>query len=193
MRLKLHTSILLLTALLGACQHKPAKPKVEPVKDTLQPKPDPVEARFSQGEVVDFWMSETLSWRLTSQNLRQDRESDRVAAKPVDLVAYDKNGSVSAHVISDSGSMDRNMRFFRAWGHVVASNKGGMELRADSIIFDKDADRIHTASRVRVKTENGDVLTGRGFRSDAYLNRWEILSDIRGSFQDLNTLPFGHP
>jgi len=184
---------MLLAALLGSCQHQPPPSRADAVPDTVPTGSDHVEARFTEGQVVDFWMSETLSWTLTSRNLRQDRESDRVWALPVDLVAYDKAGGVNAHVTSDSGAMDRSMRFFRAWGHVVASNKGGMELRADSILFDKESDRIHTASRVRVKTESGDVLTGRGFRSDAYLNRWEILSDVRGSIQDLNSLPFGRP
>jgi hypothetical protein len=68
-----------------------------------------------------------------------------------------------------------------------------MELETDSIIFDKESDRIHTNARVRVKTENGDILTGKGFRSDAYLNRWEILSDIRGQFKDLGSFPFLPP
>jgi LPS export ABC transporter protein LptC len=188
-------SILVLASALGACKKPPAKQHAEaPVDSSSEPNhSDRVEATFTEGQTVDFWMSDTLAWRLRSKTLRQDPESDRVWAKPVDLVAYNKNGTVNAHVTSDSGAMDKAMRFFRAWGHVVAGSKKGMELRADSIIFDKESNQIHTASRVRVKTESGDVLTGRGFRSDANLNNWEILSDVRGSIQDLGSLPFKLP
>lgn len=185
-------STLVLALALGACKSRPAKPRGGAPDDSVLP-PGRVEATFTEGELVDFWMSDTLGWTLRSQTLRQDQESDRVWSRPVDLVAYSKSGATIAHVTADSGAMDRAMRFFRAWGHVVASNKGGMELRADSIIFDKEANQIHTASRVRVKTESGDILTGRGFRSDASLNSWEILSDVRGSIQDLGSLPFGRP
>jgi LPS export ABC transporter protein LptC len=122
--------------------------------------------------------------------LREEPVSQKVWAKPVDLLAYDQNGIPVAHVLADSGVMDRGMRFFRARGHVVGTNHGGMELRTDSIVFDKESDRIFTSAHVRVRTEAGDVLTGMGFRSDAYLNRWEILSNVRGEFRDLGQFPF---
>lgn len=193
MRRKALLTIVVLAFALGACKHSPAKPHGDAPKDTLPPPPGRVEATFTQGQEVDFWMSDTFAWKLRSRSLRQDQESERVWARPVDLTAFGKSGDINAHVVADSGAMDRAMRYFRAWGHVVAGNKRGMELQADSIIFDKESNQIHTASRVRVKTENGDVLTGRGFRSDANLNSWEILSDVRGSIQDLGALPFGKP
>lgn len=193
MRRKAFLSTLVLALALGACNKSSAKRSVRPAADSTPVAPSRVEATFTKGQVVDFWMSDTLAWKLRSQSLRQDQESERVWAKPVDLVAFNKNGSTNAHVTSDSGAMDKAMRYFRAWGHVVASSQRGMELQADSIIFDKESNQIHTASRVRVKTESGDVLTGRGFRSDANLNSWEILSDVRGSIKDLGSLPFGRP
>jgi LPS export ABC transporter protein LptC len=149
-----------------------------------------VDAVFRDGARVDFWQLDTLTWRLVTRTLRQDPGTQRIWSRPVDLAAYDRKGKVSARVVADSGTMDRGMRFFRARGHVVGSNQGGMELRTDSIVFDKESDRISTSARVRVKTESGDVLTGTGFRSDAYLNRWEILSDVHGEIRDLNSIPF---
>ena len=182
-------------ALLGCSKPAPAPARKAPPNPTpatiAETAPKTVQAVFRGGSIVDFWTSDTLAWKLKTQSLRQDPRTERVWTKPVDLVAYDPKGGVVARILADSGTMDRGMRFFRAWGHVVGSNQGGMELKTDSIVFDKESDRIHTSAAVRVKTETGDVLTGKGFRSDAYLNRWEILSDVKGQIRDLSSFPFG--
>ena len=180
------------TILVGCTKPAPpaAKTKAAPKPET-DSVPKAVQAVFRGGAVVDFWMAETLAWKLNTLSLRQDPRTERVWTRPVDLMAFDHDEEIVARVKADSGTMDRGMRFFRAWGHVVGSNNGGMELRTESIVFDKESDRIYTAARVRVKTETGDILTGRGFRSDAYLNRWEILSDVKGQIRDLSAFPFG--
>jgi LPS export ABC transporter protein LptC len=147
-----------------------------------------VQAEFRDSTVLDFWVEGRLAWKLKTRHLTQELRSQRVHAKPVDLTAYDEKGRISAHIVSDSGNMDKNLRYFRARGHVVGSNAKGMRLQADSLLFDKDADRISTESRVTVRTEVGDVLTGRGFRSDAHLHRWEIVSGVSGSLRNLSPL-----
>ena len=182
-------SLLILIVLVVGCRSERIHPP-PPRGDTAAPPPKPVDALFHDGARVDFWQSDSLTWRLNTRTLRQDPGSQKVWARPVDMTAFDKDGRPAAHVLADSGVMDRGMRFFRARGHVVGTNHGGMELRTDSIVFDKESDRIFTSAHVRVRTEAGDVLTGTGFRSDAYLNRWEILSDVRGEFRDLGQFPF---
>jgi hypothetical protein len=37
---------------------------------------------------------------------------------------------------------------------------------------------------VRVVSEDGDVLQGKGFESDARMDNWRILSNVTGIFQD---------
>ena len=191
-----HFSILgAILLLVGCWKPAPRKAEADPVprEDSIVEPVGPrtVQALFRGGAVVDFWQSDTLAWKLNTALLRQDPRTERVWTKPVDLIAFDKKGGIVARIKADSGTMDRGMRFFRAWGRVVGTNATGMELKTDSIVFDKESDRIHTSARVRVKTEVGDVLTGKGFRSDAYLNRWEILSDVKGRIQDFNSFPFG--
>lgn len=179
-------------AVLGCSKPAPVeRPAKVAVSAPVESQPKSVQAVFQDGAIVDFWTTDTLAWKLNTRSLRQDPRTERVWTKPVDLVAYDGKGGVVARILADSGTMDRGMRFFRAWGNVVGSNQTGMELKTDSIVFDKESDRIHTSARVRVKTETGDVLTGKGFRSDAYLNRWEILSNVKGEIRDLNSFPFG--
>lgn len=193
MRKLLCLILLVLAGTSCRLEKAPKQRKSALLPDTVPPPQKPVDAFFRGGARVDFWQSDTLTWRMVTKTLRQDPTSQRVWAEPVDLTAFTHKGDIAAHIVADSGTMDRGMRFFHARGHVVGSNKTGMELETDSIVFDKESDRIHTNARVRVKTENGDVLTGKGFRSDAYLNRWEILSDIRGQFKDLGSFPFVMP
>jgi LPS export ABC transporter protein LptC len=174
-------------AVLSGCSD-PAPQAIRARRTVSVSKDRHAQAEFREATVVDFWTGDKLAWRLHARSLVQEMRSQRVAAKPVELVAYDKTGKVAARILADSGNMDRNLRYFRARGHVVGTNQGGMRLQADSLLFDKDADRITTASRVTVRTEMGDVLTGKGFRSDSYLNRWEILSGVSGSFRDISPL-----
>lgn len=174
-------------AVLSGCSD-PAPQAIRARRVQTASKERRAQAEFREATVVDFWTGDKLTWRLHTRSLVQEVHSQRVAARPVELVAYDKTGKVAARILADSGNMDRNLRYFRARGHVVGTNQGGMRLQADSLLFDKDADRITTASRVTVRTEMGDVLHGTGFRSDSYLNRWEILSGITGSFRSLSPL-----
>lgn len=194
--MRIVSSIFCAFLVLAGCREPAPKKAVVPLAAPRDSVPGPggpktVQAVFRGGAVVDFWQAETLAWKLNTSSLRQDPRTERVWTKPVDLIAFDRKGAVVARIKADSGTMDRGMRFFRAWGHVDGSNATGMQLTTDSIVFDKESDRIHTSARVRVKTEAGDVLTGKGFRSDAYLNRWEILSDVKGQIRDLNSFPFG--
>jgi hypothetical protein len=43
---------------------------------------------------------------------------------------------------------------------------------------------VRTDSYVRVVSEDGDVLQGKGFESDARMDNWRILSNVTGIFQD---------
>lgn len=173
--------------LLSACSD-PSSEAIKAAKVAAPHKNSHVQAEFKDTTLVDFWTEEKLTWQLKTRSLTQEVRSQRVFAKPVELIAYDRSGAVNARILADSGSMDRNLRYFRARGHVIGSNQKGMRLQADSLLFDKDADRITTASRVTVRTEMGDILSGRGFRSDAYLNRWEILSGVTGRLRDMAPL-----
>ena len=60
----------------------------------------------------------------------------------------------------------------------------GASGRADSLLWNKKDNLVKTASYVRVVSEDGDVLQGVGFESDAKLDNWKILSNVTGIFQD---------
>ena len=51
-------------------------------------------------------------------------------------------------------------------------------------MWNKKDNLVKTESYVRVVSEDGDVLQGKGFVSDAKMENWHILSDVTGIFQD---------
>jgi hypothetical protein len=110
--------------------------------------------------------------------------SELVHAAPVDLEVFDSTGAFLVRVTADSGSVDEPVNFLLAKGNVHGRSAKGMELFTDSLRWSKTLDHVSTEAEVRVISENGDELTGRGFVSDANLDRWQILSDVRGVFPD---------
>jgi hypothetical protein len=80
--------------------------------------------------------------------------------------------------------MDMKLTHVFAYGRVFALTPQGASVRADSLLWHKKDNMVRTDSPVRVVSEEGDVLQGTGFRSDARMENWQILSDITGIFQD---------
>lgn len=141
--------------------------------------------QFLDTTLLDFYDGTQLSWRLKTAWLERWGNNGKVFAKPVLVDIFDSTGSKVAFLRSDSGELDARMTYVRAYGHVYALTPKGASLRADSLIWNKRENKIHTSSVVRVVSEDGDVLQGTGFRSDSKLENWEILSNITGIFQDV--------
>ena len=80
--------------------------------------------------------------------------------------------------------MDLKFTYVYAYGHVYALTPKGASVRSDSLIWNKKDNLVKTESYVRVVSEEGDVLQGRGFESDAHMDNWRILSSVTGIFQD---------
>jgi hypothetical protein len=108
--------------------------------------------------------------------------TDLVKARPVNLVVFDTLEKQAVKVTADSGSVDEAISFLAATGKVHAKSVKGVEIWTDSLRWNKTLNQINTEARVRVISEDGDVLTGRGFISDAKLDNWQILADVKGVF-----------
>ena len=80
--------------------------------------------------------------------------------------------------------MDLKFTYVYAYGHVYALTPKGASVRSDSLIWNKKDNLVTTQSYVRVVSEDGDVLQGQGFVSDAHMDNWRILSNVTGIFQD---------
>jgi LPS export ABC transporter protein LptC len=140
-------------------------------------------AEYKDSTRLEMYEGSRLSWVLNTKYLVKWPRTDLVRARPVDLVVYDSLGKIMVRVTSDSGSVDESISFLVASGHVHGHSEKGVDITSDSLRWNKAINQISTEARVRVISEEGDVLTGKGFLSDAKLDNWQILSDVKGVFQ----------
>jgi len=153
------------------------------------PPPGPIVPRpimvFSDTTLLDYYEGPVLSWRLKTAWLERWGGEGRIFARPVLVDIYDSLGYKAAFLRADSGELDARMNYVKAYGRVYALTPKGASVRADSLVWSKRHNRVETASFVRVVSEEGDVLQGRGFVSDGKLENWQILADVTGIFQDV--------
>jgi len=140
-------------------------------------------AEYRDTTILDMYEGSRLSWILKTQYLVKWPKTDLVKAKPVNLLVYDTLGKILVKVTADSGAVDDNMSYVVATGHVHGHSEKGVDIISDSLRWNKAINQVSTEARVRVVSEDGDVLTGKGFLSDAKLDNWQIISDVHGVFQ----------
>ena len=139
---------------------------------------------FTDTTLLDSYDKGVLNWRLKTAYLERWADKEVVTVRPVFVDIYDSVGERVAFLRADSGSLDMKFTYVYAYGHVYALTPKGASVRADSLLWNKKDNLVKTASYVRVVSEDGDVLQGVGFESDAKLDNWKILSNVTGIFQD---------
>lgn len=139
---------------------------------------------FTDTTLLDFYEKEKLSWKVKTAYLERWGGTEKIFAKPILVDIFDSVGERSAFLRADSGTLDSKMNYVYAYGHVYALTPKGASVRADSLLWNKKDNLVKTESYVRVVSEDGDVLQGKGFVSDAKMDNWHILSDVTGIFQD---------
>ena len=139
---------------------------------------------FTDTTLLDSYDKGVLNWRLKTAYLERWADKEIVTVCPVFVDIYDSIGERVAFLRADSGSLDMKFTYVYAYGHVYALTPKGASVRADSLLWNKKDNLVKTASYVRVVSEDGDVLQGVGFESDAKLDNWKILSNVTGIFQD---------
>jgi LPS export ABC transporter protein LptC len=163
--------------LLAACS------RVDEAPTAKGPKRELPLAEYKDTTILSMYEGSRLSWILKTKYLVKWPRTDLVRAKPVNLVVYDSLGKILVRVTSDSGTVDESVSFLAASGHVHGHSEKGVDIQSDSLRWNKAINQISTEAKVRVVSEEGDVLTGKGFVSDAKLDNWQILADVKGVFQ----------
>lgn len=157
--------------------------KIDPKPEDESPAKERPLAEYRDTTVLDMHDGSRLSWTLKTLHLVKWPKSDLIRAEPVNLVVNDSLGIPLIWVTADSGAVDEPMNFLIAKGKVHGHSRKGMDLQTDSLRWNRTGNQVSTDARVRVVSEEGDILTGKGFVSDANLDNWQILSDVKGVFQ----------
>lgn len=142
---------------------------------------------FTDTTLLDSYDKDALSWKLKTAYLERWADKEEVYVRPVLVDIYDSTGERVAFLRADSGRLDMKFTYVYAYGHVYAITPKGASVRADSLLWNKKTNLVKTDSYVRVVSEDGDVLQGKGFESDAKMDNWKIISDVTGIFQDAAT------
>ena len=168
--------LLLIGLVVTACE------EIEEEKPWLQV--ERPEMLFTDTTLMDSYDKGVLAWKLKTAYLERWTDKEVVFVRPVLVDIYDSLGERTAFLRADSGRMDLKFTYVYAYGHVYALTPKGASVRSDSLIWNKKDNLVKTESYVRVVSEEGDVLQGRGFESDAHMDNWRILSSVTGIFQD---------
>ena len=168
--------LLLIGLVVTACE------EIEEEKPWLQV--ERPEMLFTDTTLMDSYDKGVLAWKLKTAYLERWGDKEVVFVRPVLVDIYDSLGERTAFLRADSGRMDLKFTYVYAYGHVYALTPKGASVRSDSLIWNKGDNLVTTESYVRVVSEEGDVLQGRGFVSDAHMDNWRILSNVTGIFQD---------
>lgn len=139
---------------------------------------------FTDTTLLDSYNNNVLSWKLKTAYLERWADKEIVFVRPIFVDIYDSLGERAAFLRADSGRFDMKFTYVNAYGHVYALTPKGASVRADSLIWNKADNLVRTESYVRVVSEDGDVLQGKGFESDAKMDNWKILANVTGIFQD---------
>ena len=154
--------LVLLAFLLSACE------EIEEEKPWIQV--ERPQMLFTDTTLLDSYDKDVLNWKLKTAYLERWADKEIVFVRPVLVDIYDSLGERVAFLRADSGSMDMKFTYVSAFGHVYALTPKGASVRADSLLWNKKDNLVRTESYVRVVSEEGDVLQGKGFESDAKMD-----------------------
>ena len=169
-------ALLMVVMLLSGCE------EIEEEKPWIQV--DRPEMLFTDTTLLDSYDKGVQAWKLKTAYLERWGDKNIVFVRPVLVDIYDSLGERTAFLRADSGRLDMKFTYVYAYGHVYALTPKGASVRSDSLLWNKKDNLVKTDSYVRVVSEDGDVLQGKGFESDAHMDNWRILSNVTGIFQD---------
>ena len=135
------------------------------------------------GARIFLYKKGQVTSEIYSAKIIKFEEKDSTAAYKLDINIFDSTGSVSTHIVGDSGFIRENKGLMNIFGNVVVDTDDSTRLETEYLWWDSNTDRITTDAFVRI-TRGDDVITGWGLDADNRLKDFKILSQVSGTIID---------
>ena len=155
--------------LFSACEND-----IEKIKPFTEPENLPeVEATNIQTLFTDS--GEVRFFLKAPRLLRFENEGKAFIEFPegIELIKYDENKEIISGITADYAKQFEKEKKWEAKNNVVATNARGDTLKTEHLIWEEEAERIHTEEFVKI-IRPGQIITGIGFESDQSLQNWRI-------------------
>ncbi|MBN1480617.1 LPS export ABC transporter periplasmic protein LptC [candidate division KSB1 bacterium] len=141
--------------------------------------------RFPDQEIWDFEAKTTTNGKLEAliqagHMQRFSKESLMLFHDGVHVDFYDDQGEHASVLTADKGEYDMETENVKASGNVVVVSDSGITLYTEELFYNRESDRIVSNTHVKVETDEGHILHGVGFESDAQMEFWEIRQPYDG-------------
>jgi len=148
---------------------------------------DTIDAPLQQisGSTLFFYEKGVKRWRLDAEIMRKYLEGTQITEViPVRLSLYDSAGETGTRVMADSGNVNADQDSFYIWGNVHVLTPEQLQIQAENLSWNKRAKRVTSQDYVKITTQNGDVLKGKGLSSREDFSTWELHEQVQGTFPD---------
>ncbi len=167
-------------SLVTGCEPTPQPDIADPAPTQLGPRPDSEQWQA----IIQLYEKGVKRSVIDADYLAvfQLPGSNRTRMDTLEVDFFDIEGENTSHLIADSGEIfdqDREgRRKVKTWGGVLLTGSEGQVVRADTLWWDEEEDRLYTDGPVEV-TQDGDLLHAIGFESDTKLENM-VLGNVTG-------------
>jgi LPS export ABC transporter protein LptC len=119
-------------------------------------------------------------WVLEAEEAVGREDTGISVLRSVRVTFYDEDGAVASTLTSNEGEAEGKTRHLVARDSVVVETPDGERLETELLEWDNTKKKIQTDAPVRI-LQGENMYTGVGLVSDADLEHFEILKDVRGT------------
>ncbi|MDR0303565.1 MAG: LPS export ABC transporter periplasmic protein LptC [Chitinispirillales bacterium] len=125
-------------------------------------------------------------WELNANEIIQISENKRIKANPVKLLIYDETAILSAVLYADSAISNESTDSLFVWGNVKFNAESGEKLFSNSLEWNKRKKMLLSNDFVELKSADGEVMRGKGFKADESFKWWEFAQEVTGNFPSVD-------
>jgi len=138
----------------------------------------------SSNVIITLTKKGNITAKIEAELMKKNNQNLKLELKnnvKVDL--YDDDFNHKSIINSQYAIVDEKENKINAYDNVQVISNDGKQLKADSLLWDNNEDRIFTNSNLQFITADTDTLYGQGFESNIDLTDW-IIFQPKGSINN---------